>query len=126
MIRADSPPDYGMGKPSKTFLTSNLGTNSSNPTHKTKTGTANSWETTTSNPIGLIKLSSQSETGSNQYKLDLTQFIRLFQGSESNFFSGSRQSSTGFTDESHSRLFSLFLTHFSWQIHSVPYGHFCH
>jgi len=40
----------------------------SNSTHKTETGTASWWETTTnSNPLGPIKLSSQSETGSNQY-----------------------------------------------------------
>jgi hypothetical protein len=32
----------------------------SNPTHKPKTGTANRWETTNSNPLGPLKLSSQS------------------------------------------------------------------
>jgi hypothetical protein len=35
----------------------------SNPTQKTKTGTANRWETTNSNPPGPIKLSSQSTAG---------------------------------------------------------------
>jgi hypothetical protein len=35
----------------------------SNSTHKTKIGTANRWETSNSNLPGLIKLSSQSETG---------------------------------------------------------------
>jgi hypothetical protein len=35
----------------------------SNPTHKTKTWTANTWETTNSNPHGPIKLSSQLTTG---------------------------------------------------------------
>jgi hypothetical protein len=34
-----------------------------NPTHKTKTGTENEWETTDSNPLGAIKLSSQSTVG---------------------------------------------------------------
>jgi hypothetical protein len=33
------------------------------PTHKTKTGTTNKWETTNSNPPGPIKLSSQSTAG---------------------------------------------------------------
>ncbi len=37
-----------------------------NPTHKTKTGTANRLETTKSNASGAIKLSSQSESGSSQ------------------------------------------------------------
>jgi hypothetical protein len=32
----------------------------SNPTHKTKTGTSNRWETTSSNPAGPIKLCRQS------------------------------------------------------------------
>jgi hypothetical protein len=35
----------------------------SNPAHKTKTGTANRWETTNSNPPKPIKLSSQSRAG---------------------------------------------------------------
>ncbi len=35
----------------------------SNPTHTTKTGTANRWETTSSNLPGSIKLSSQSTAG---------------------------------------------------------------
>ncbi len=35
----------------------------SNPTHKTKTGIANRWEITNSNPAGPIKLSSQSIAG---------------------------------------------------------------
>jgi hypothetical protein len=34
-----------------------------NPTHKTKTVTANTWETADSNPLGPIKLSSQSTAG---------------------------------------------------------------
>jgi hypothetical protein len=50
--------------PCKIFLTfkfSNL--LFSNPSHKTKTGTANRWETTSSNPPWPIKLSSQSIAG---------------------------------------------------------------
>jgi hypothetical protein len=35
----------------------------SNPTHKTKTGTANRWETTNSNPHGPTELSSQLTAG---------------------------------------------------------------
>ncbi len=34
-----------------------------NPTHKTKTGTANRWKTTNSNSPGSIKLSSQPTIG---------------------------------------------------------------
>jgi hypothetical protein len=33
------------------------------PTHKTKTGTSNRWETTISNPPGPIKLSSRLTVG---------------------------------------------------------------
>jgi hypothetical protein len=35
----------------------------SNPTHKPKTGTANRWQTTNINPLGPLKLSSQSTAG---------------------------------------------------------------
>ncbi len=50
--------------PAKRFLESKFGyLPFSNPTQKTKTGTANRWETTNSNPPGLIKLSSQSTAG---------------------------------------------------------------
>ncbi len=38
----------------------------SNPTHKTKAGTANRWESTNQSPPRSIKLSSQSETGISQ------------------------------------------------------------
>jgi hypothetical protein len=39
----------------------------SNATHKIGTsGTASGWKTTNNNPLGPIKLSSQSETGSSQ------------------------------------------------------------
>jgi len=37
-----------------------------NPTHKTEIGTANGKKTANSNPPGPIKLSSQSERGSNE------------------------------------------------------------
>ncbi len=44
--------------------------------------------TTNSNPLGSIKLSTQSETGSSKYnKIQTLVFIRLFQGSESCAFS---------------------------------------
>jgi hypothetical protein len=36
------------------------------PTHKTEIGIASRWEATNINPLGLIKLSSQSETGRSQ------------------------------------------------------------
>jgi len=51
--------------PAKIFLTSKVYGYFlfSNPTHQTKTGTANKWETTYSNPPGPINLSSQSTTG---------------------------------------------------------------
>ncbi len=49
------------GDPAKIFLTSKFSyLLFSNPTHGTKTGTTNRWETTNSNPPGPIKLSSQS------------------------------------------------------------------
>ncbi len=38
----------------------------SNPTHKTKTGTANRWETTNTNPRLPFKLSNQSTAGQQQ------------------------------------------------------------
>jgi hypothetical protein len=42
------------------------------PTHKTETGTASTWETTNSNPLGPIKLSKQSEQGAvNKYHLTM-------------------------------------------------------
>ncbi len=48
----------------KTFLTSKFSyLLFSNPTHQTKTGTANRCDTTNSNPPGPIKLSSQSTAG---------------------------------------------------------------
>jgi hypothetical protein len=51
--------------PAKIFLTSKVYSYFlfSNPTHQTKTGTANKWKTTYSNPPGPINLSSQSTTG---------------------------------------------------------------
>jgi hypothetical protein len=50
--------------PAKIFLTSKFSyLPFSNPTHKTKTWTANRWETTNSNPHGPIKLSSQLTKG---------------------------------------------------------------
>ncbi len=41
----------------------------SSPTHKTKTGTVNMWETTNTNPRGPIKLSNQSTAGQAGVKL---------------------------------------------------------
>jgi len=54
----------------------------SNRTHKTDTGTASTWETTNSKPLGPIKLSNQSKIG-RVNKYDLTLFLRLFQDYES-------------------------------------------
>ncbi len=54
-----------------------------NPTHKTKTGTANRLETTKSNASGAIKQSSQSESGSSQsIRFDCIYYTlpRLLQG----------------------------------------------
>ncbi len=48
----------------------------SNPSHKTKTGTANWWETTNSKPPGLIIMIGQSGTGS----CSQITFITLFSG----------------------------------------------
>ncbi len=48
------------------------------PLIKLKLGLQSTWDTTTSNPLGAIKLSSQSEIGWN-HKYDLSVFIRLFQ-----------------------------------------------
>jgi hypothetical protein len=47
--------------PAKIFLASKIFF--SNLTHKTKTGTANRWETTNNNPPGPTKLTSQSTVG---------------------------------------------------------------
>jgi hypothetical protein len=47
-------------------------------THKTKTGSANRWETPTSNPSIPIRLSSQAIN-----KYDLTLLLRLFEGRQS-------------------------------------------
>ncbi len=47
----------------------------SNPTRKTKTGTANWWETTNSKSPAAIILVHQSETGSNSPILFITLFI---------------------------------------------------
>jgi hypothetical protein len=41
------------------------------------------WETPNSNPLGPIKLSSESEIGRGVNKYDLTVFLRLFQGFQS-------------------------------------------
>jgi hypothetical protein len=43
-----------------------------NLTHKTKTGTANRWETTNSKPLGPIIMIGQSETGSSSQILFIT------------------------------------------------------
>jgi hypothetical protein len=56
----------------------------SNPTHKTETGTASKYvgETTNSNPVGQIKLSTQLETRSKWTNSTMmSMFTTLFQGS---------------------------------------------
>jgi hypothetical protein len=51
-------------------------TSFSEPTNKTKTGTANSWETTNSKPLGPNIMIGQSETGSGNHII----FITVFSG----------------------------------------------
>jgi hypothetical protein len=61
--------------PAKIFLTSKFSyLLFSNPTHKTKSGTANRWETTNSNPPGLIIMIGKSETRSNSQIIFITLF----------------------------------------------------
>jgi hypothetical protein len=51
-----------------------------NPTHKTKVGTANGWETTKTTHLEQSNyLANQKQGAVNKY--DLTVFIRFFQGS---------------------------------------------
>ncbi len=63
--------------PEKIFLTSKFKSFTfSNPAHKTKTGTANRWEYTSSKPPGPIIMIGQSETGSSNHII----VIKLFSG----------------------------------------------
>jgi hypothetical protein len=61
--------------PTKIFLTSKFSyLLFSTPTHKTKTGTANRWETTNSKALGPIIMIGQSETGSISQIIFITHF----------------------------------------------------
>jgi hypothetical protein len=60
----------------KIFLTSKFSyLPFSNPTHKNKTGTANSWETTNSKPPGPVIMIGQSQTGSGSQIIFITLFF---------------------------------------------------
>ncbi len=61
-LTSSPPPECSVCDPAKIFLKSKISylLFFSNPTHKTKTGTAKRWETISSNPHSPIKLSNQS------------------------------------------------------------------
>ncbi len=61
-LTSSAPPECSVCDPAKIFLTSKISYLFifPNPTHKTTTGTANRWETTSSNPNWPMKLSNQS------------------------------------------------------------------
>jgi hypothetical protein len=62
--------------PAKIFLTSKFSyLPFFNHTHKNKTGTANSWETTNSKPPGTITMIGQSQTGSGSQIIFITLFF---------------------------------------------------